>query len=137
MDMRFMWREDTDCLAFPGTQHYTIGTCSLATENCLEFPSANAASDGACDQCDIESPMVTHDRYDWNFKYECFSECEHTQYEWDCRECHAECRTCFGGSEYHCHSCKEWSWDDFMEFIPAGTRCIDECGNGLTIQDIG
>lgn len=57
MDMRFMWRENNDCLAFPGTQDYT---------------------ESACEQCDIESPMVTHDRYDWNFKYECYSVCEHT-----------------------------------------------------------
>jgi cysteine-rich repeat protein len=116
MDMRFSWREGDDCLSFPGQQEYDVALC---------------------DQCDIESPMVTHDRYDWNFKYECYSTCDETTFEWDCRPCHEECRTCFGASEYHCHSCNEYSWDDELYFHPRGTRCTDECGNGITLEDIG
>lgn len=74
-DMLFSYRETVDCLFHPGTINSAIATC---------------------DQCDIEQPMVTHDRWDWDFRYECESVCPEKTYGQDCHPCHDDCRTCFG-----------------------------------------
>jgi len=87
----------------------------------------------ACTHCDIENPSD-----DWDFRYKCFSICEEHQWNTDCRECYggdAHCRTCFGSDEYHCHSCHEYTWWDDYDFHLLGTRCLEECGDGLNFGD--
>lgn len=79
-----------------------------------------------CEQCDIENKGPSTD-----FRYECFSNCDNDQWEFDCRQCDPGCRTCFGSDEYHCHSC----FDNDYDFHLKGTTCVEECGDAKNMGD--
>ena len=73
-----------------------------------------------CQWCDV----------DYNFT--CYTSClEPDTWDYDCKQCHPECFTCFGDTKYHCFSCPDFS--RYHRHHERGTTCPEACGDGIII----